>query len=75
MLNKRSCYLCHQKHEQPWDEESWIEGFISCPLELVPVYYRGRKVDFGSPEEHLLRVLESARQIDAAAPEWCEFTH
>ena len=74
MLNKRSCQLCHQKHEQMWEEEMWGDGYVSCPRALVVLYRDGRRVDCG--KEHLfLKTVYGFQDIKAAAPLWCEYPH
>ncbi len=35
MLKRDVCTKCCQWHEEPWDENGWQAGYVSCPKDIV----------------------------------------
>jgi len=70
MLDKHTCQRCHQKHEMPWEEEVWEEGYVTCPSHLITIYHKGVKAH--GPAVRVVQAVYALRRVEEEPPCWCE---
>jgi len=70
-MDKAKCQRCYQKHECVWDEQSWTDGFVSCPTNLIRIGKDGQEFP-KSPEVNILKQVFSLNKISEEPPKWCE---
>jgi len=75
MLDKKACQYCFQKHEKIWDEQTWNEGYIECPKNLIQISNKGKPIPKECdpmPEVKMLKALFCIRKITEPNPDWCD---